>query len=281
LLNGDLKEKALNRLKNANNEYQRTVKSVTDNAERLHNLRISSSQKIIKAAEVYVNTLANTPKEFEKEIGTLKLSFERFEKIMDQISSEDNVAEVGGTTTGAGVVVGAGVATLGPTAAVAIATTFGTASTGTAITALSGAAATNAALAWLGGGAIAAGGGGMAAGNTLLALAGPIGWAIGGGAILGGTLWARKKNREIAETANKESGKIKTSTKKLQVADREISEVHQLTQTHVGGAQKQLSTLNETAPKDYLKFPEPLKAELGSLINNIRSLSALLNKSIG
>ncbi len=42
----------------------------------------------------------------------------------------------------------------GPAAAMAIATTFGTASTGTAIAdTLFGAAATNAALAWLGGGA--------------------------------------------------------------------------------------------------------------------------------
>lgn len=62
----------------------------------------------------------------------------------------------------------------------AIATTLGTASTGTAISALSGAAATNAALAWLGGGALATGGGGVAAGEAFLALAGPVGWAIGG-----------------------------------------------------------------------------------------------------
>ena len=51
-----------------------------------------------------------------------------------------------------------------------IATTFGVASTGTAISTLSGAAATNAALAWLGGGALAAGGGGMAAGEAFLTL---------------------------------------------------------------------------------------------------------------
>jgi hypothetical protein len=46
--------------------------------------------------------------------------------------------------------------------------TLGTASTGTAIATLSGAAATNATLAWLGGGALAAGGGGMAAGAAVL-----------------------------------------------------------------------------------------------------------------
>lgn len=44
----------------------------------------------------------------------------------------------------------------------------GTASTGTAISALSGAAATNAALAWLGGGAVSAGGWGVALGSVVL-----------------------------------------------------------------------------------------------------------------
>jgi hypothetical protein len=46
--------------------------------------------------------------------------------------------------------------------------TFGFASTGTAIGTLSGAAASNAILAWLGGGSIAAGGGGMAVGGVVL-----------------------------------------------------------------------------------------------------------------
>lgn len=45
---------------------------------------------------------------------------------------------------------------------------LGTASTGTAIGTLSGAAATNATLAWFGGGSLAAGGGGMALGTAVL-----------------------------------------------------------------------------------------------------------------
>ena len=61
----------------------------------------------------------------------------------------------------------AGVAVYGGTMALA------TASTGTAIATLHGVAATNAALAWLGGGSVAAGGGGMAAGA----------WVLGGVAV--------------------------------------------------------------------------------------------------
>ena len=48
-------------------------------------------------------------------------------------------------------------------------TALAAASTGTAISELSGAAATNATLAWLGGGSLAAGGGGVAAGTVVLA----------------------------------------------------------------------------------------------------------------
>ncbi|CAB3812698.1 hypothetical protein EUC41_12855 [Achromobacter denitrificans] len=77
----------------------------------------------------------------------------------------------------AGLGVGAG---LGGGAAVAFGAyngtmLLGTASTGTAISTLSGAAATNATLAWLGGGAISAGGGGVALGTAVLGglVAGP------------------------------------------------------------------------------------------------------------
>ena len=50
----------------------------------------------------------------------------------------------------------------------ALVTTFGSASTGTAISSLSGIASYNATMAWFGGGSLAVGGGGMAAGLTTL-----------------------------------------------------------------------------------------------------------------
>ena len=53
-------------------------------------------------------------------------------------------------------------------AALSLMAAYGTASTGTAIATLSGAAATNASLAAFGGGAVAAGGGGMALGAAAL-----------------------------------------------------------------------------------------------------------------
>jgi hypothetical protein len=58
--------------------------------------------------------------------------------------------------------------TIGYLATMGLVTAYGTAGTGAAISGLSGAAASNAALAWLGGGTLGAGGGGMAAGSLVL-----------------------------------------------------------------------------------------------------------------
>jgi len=70
---------------------------------------------------------------------------------------------------------------------------FGTASTGAAISALSGVAATNATLAVLGGGTLAAGGAGVAGGTMVLA-----GIVAAPAAILfaGGLIWMRNRNRK-------------------------------------------------------------------------------------
>ena len=57
---------------------------------------------------------------------------------------------------------------LAGTVTTSLVTAFGTCSTGAAISSLSGAAATNATLAWLGGGAASAGGGGVATGMVVL-----------------------------------------------------------------------------------------------------------------
>jgi hypothetical protein len=89
---------------------------------------------------------------------------EHFEELRDVVASLGNIAA---SATGAA----AGGAVAGATAvagAYATAAAFGTASTGAAISGLSGIAARNATLAWLGGGSLASGGGGVAAGMVTL-----------------------------------------------------------------------------------------------------------------
>jgi hypothetical protein len=78
---------------------------------------------------------------------------------------------------------------------------FGTASTGTAISGLSGAAATNATLAWLGGGSLAAGGGGMALGTVILG-----GIAIAPALLVGGFMLGGRGQDALTEARRYESG---------------------------------------------------------------------------
>lgn len=93
--------------------------------------------------------------------------------------------------------------------AVALVGLFGTASTGTAISGLSGAAAWNATLAWLGGGSLAAGGGGMALGSVVLGgIAVAPALLIGGFVVGGQGEKALTEAREYEAKANIEIGKL-------------------------------------------------------------------------
>ena len=124
--------------------------------------------------ENLINSIANRPKSFDADFEEIETSRDTFLNSCDFSQRELQAAREAAGGAGAGLAAGASVAFMAPTAAMWVATTFGTASTGTAISTLSGAAASNAALAWLGGGALSAGGGGVAAGNALLAMAGPM-----------------------------------------------------------------------------------------------------------
>lgn len=88
---------------------------------------------------------------------------------------------------------------------------LGTASTGTAISALSGVAATNATLAALGGGTIAAGGGGMALGSTVLG-----GAALGIGLLAGGVIFSIAGSK-LSEKADEAYAQAKRTKKEVDI----------------------------------------------------------------
>lgn len=281
MFNGAMKEEAITTLKAAQAKNETEAKVVGEASARLFNLRKSSSEQIITQVEGYINTLANSPKELDRTFSEYRAEFKPFNDIIAAI--EEEAAKVNtrtGSGAAAGVATGIGVAAFAPTAAMAIATTFGTASTGTAISTLYGVAATNAALAWLGGGALATGGGGMVAGEAFLALAGPVGWAIGGTALVAAGLFARSRNRTIAEDAASETKKIRTHIAALSAAKVEINRLFNLTERHVDGLTGLLIKLKERAPENYLEFSIVQKEWLGALLNHVHSLSQLLNKKV-
>ena len=281
MFNSGLKKDSLRNLENAQKGYNTLTISVKKKAVELYELRRKSSDEVITSVEGYVNTLANSPKELDKSFSEYKAESKVFNDLLYELRIEAAKVDIqAGSAAGEGVAAGIGIAAFGPTAAMAIATTFGTASTGTAIASLSGIVATNTALAWLGGGALAAGGGGMVAGEAFLALAGPIGWTIGGIGLIGGGLLARNKNKKIAEKADQERKKIEVGIASMNTADHEISSLIYQTTIHTNGVKNLLFSLKKCAPNDYSTFESDHKESLASLINHIQSLSKLLNKKV-
>lgn len=250
-------------------------------AEELYELRSRDCKAAVEVCEAYVSRLANSPREFSAAVGELSIGYQDFTEVQEKLAAEaKRVSVQASNVAGTATAVGTSVAAFAPSAAMAIATTFGTASTGAAISGLGGAAATNAALAWLGGGALAAGGGGMAAGNALLALSGPVGWAIGGAGLIGAALMIGGTNGKTVAQAYEQLGKIEEDRLRLERAKNQVDGLHSLTQTHVAGVRDQLSTLESEAPQDYLGFGRDDRDRLKALINNVRSLAALMNERI-
>ena len=125
-----------------------TMKSFVNTFEKIHSIELVESTELSELNKYHID---------KQQLGEMK--------DMGNLAASVLGGLVGGAGAGALTAFGAYGATM----------TFATASTGTAIASLSGAAATNATLAFLGGGSLAAGGLGMAGGTMVLGgvVAGP------------------------------------------------------------------------------------------------------------
>lgn len=240
----------------------------------------SRSVDTIEFVEALVNSIANRPKSFDADFEDIKINRQQFVDSCEFADRELQTARVAAGSAGAGIAAGASVAFMAPTAAMWIATTFGTASTGTAISALSGAAATNAAMAWLGGGALTAGGGGMAAGNALLAMAGPIGWTIAGATLLSSILIFTGKKTKLNKQKNEEIESVKKNTEVIREMDVQICELLDTTSSIRAKLNQKYMSCLAFYRKDYLSFSADQKMALGALVNNTKTLSAMLGKTL-
>lgn len=238
------------------------------------------STDLIEHVELLMNSLANTPESFGADFDEIEMHRERFLEAEELAQRELEAARQSATGAGAGFVAGAAVASVAPTAAIWVATTFGTASTGTAISTLSGAAASQAALAWLGGGALVAGGGGTAAGSALLALAGPIGWTIAGATLLASiVLFTTKKfeNREARQEAliqvKRNTALVEAKAARIDDLLRKTTSLREALVTYYGEALAHFGA-------DFLTLSPAERLKLASLVINTRSCATLLSKRI-
>lgn len=271
--------KALDReLERASRQYDEMYTAVNRSGEALLKERRKSVGLIVQAEKV-INNIAKHPKSYDLEIADIQIRRQQFKSAIEYAKEQQQALKTSASNTIAGVAIGAGTASLAPTAAMWVATTFGTASTGTAISALSGAAASNAAIAWIGGGALAAGGGGMAAGQALLLLVGPIGVGIAGISIFTAVVMFWRKRIHAEESKKDEIARIKNCTEVLKETKGKIDALLLETTSLERNLSKQIKDCRKLK-NDYTSLDSESQMQLGTLVNNVRSLSELLNKTV-
>ena len=108
MLNSSLKKEAVRKLQNALYKYEKSSKDVQNNAIKLHNVR-TSGEDVIQKVEDYVNTLANTPREFDKTFEEVHVNLASFKALSEISYDEKEMIKLAGG--GSAVGVAAGVAT--------------------------------------------------------------------------------------------------------------------------------------------------------------------------
>lgn len=279
MLHFETKKKALEIHEKAVAKYNGVYEQTQQLCEKLYNTR-QESLKIIKNAEGLISSIAQSPKEFGEKLEMISREREKFRATEEYAEQAAEEAKKLGFSAAAGVTGGAAIASLAPSAMMWVATTFGTASTGTAISSLSGAVATKAALAWLGGGALSAGGAGIAGGQALLALAGPIGWGIAGASVGLTALFQGNKNKKLAEEAVEEAEKITLAGAELRETNEAIGKLQEKTLLLQGRLADAIEREQKHCGADYMALTEEEQLGLGTLVNNTLALAQLLNETV-
>ena len=260
-------------------KYNSTHAAVQQKCEQLY---VTRQQAVIRIEEIetLINSIANTPKEFERTLASIQAERSKFRATEDYATDAYQTALKSGAAVVAGVATAGAVASMAPTAAMWVATTFGTASTGTAISTLSGAVAQKAALAWLGGGALAAGGSGIAGGQALLAMAGPIGWGISAVTTAGAVASMGRKNKKISEDAIAEAKRITIAGAELNESGEIVSILQKETDLLLENMKMEFAGVAHLDGANYSTISNDEQLQLGTLVNHTLSLAEMLNKTV-
>lgn len=267
--------KKKSKLQFAQEEALNALNKANEKIEELGNKARTLYDELTEINDVFdhIRNIPSDKKIKYEELKKIRLNWKQQAEKIDKDYKKVVAKNTGTGIAGAGV--GVVVVTMGPTVAMGFATTFGVASTGTAISTLSGAVATNAALAWLGGGALAAGGGGMVAGQALLTLAGPVGWAIAGVSLLASGLFFIKAKTDQGYI---EDVFISISQRDIKSYDLAIVELNERITRIIDESSILKDAIEDikTFGYHYKKMTKEQQYKLGSYVNLMNSSTQLL-----
>lgn len=262
-------------------------------ANRLDHLRKQCGTSLQFLGEEKVFVLNNGINEFLTYFQKIKnVDFSESEEIMElnklHIDQDgfDELAEmskfsfslVQGGVTG---VAGGALAAFG---AYSAATTFATASTGTAIASLSGVAASNATLAFFGGGSLAAGGLGMAGGTMVL------GGLVAGPALLVMGIITGVKAGKTLQDAYANAARAKEICEELQTASEQCIAIRRRCymfyallaklDSYLYPLNQEMKRIVENEGTDYSQYRSQSKKSIAALVSVVSSIKIVLDTAI-
>jgi hypothetical protein len=266
------------------------ARGLADGARRSYETSLATSQQAARSTNDGVQELAGD--QVQAQLTVLRMAewlraheqqvAQNADQLLDGLDVQlHEVAAVGSVLPGGLAllqgVASAGMVGVGTAAGVPVAVaSFATASTGAAIGGLSGAAAESATLAWLGGGSLAAGGGGMALGVTAL------NFVTVGPALLVGGLMLNGKGEKALTQAHAYAAKVAVTQAQhrafeevLRAVNRRVAELRSLLQTVRSRADDALESLTG------LTFdPSQHAAQFQAAISLVMAMKELLNTPV-
>lgn len=271
-------------------EYSEIASSIFYSAEKnLEKSRNSTTETLVDLGRLKLNV-------WREDMGRFVRVFESLRKVQftGTVSTEElrqgkvaerELSEMKSLSLSANEVVLGGATAVSTGALVGLASyggamMFASASTGTAISSLAGAAAKNATLAWFGGGALAAGGMGMAGGMVVLGgiVAGPV-LAVGGfilAAKAKENLANAKTQLAEAKLAASEMNQAAAVVQSIQKIAREFHDVTVQLRKRLVVLQIQLEHVIETAGTDFSSYSHEQKQIVYYTVQYAQAMKLLL-----
>ena len=256
----DLNEDAQRLFDNAKTSLEETKKVTTLVLDRLGALKLKTWHELMgKFVECFSKVKNVEIGECSTEnLGVFRITSEELKGIKDVSLHAGEVVGGGLSALGGGAL--AGVGAYGGAAMLA------SASTGTAIASLSGVAATNATLAWFGGGSLAAGGMGMAGGMAVL------GGVVAGPALLiGGWILSAKAKEQLANArsnyaqAREAAEQMKTVSDALKGIDAVVAQFSRVIERLIPQMDRAVSKLNDVITASGTNYQSYSRAEKESV----------------
>lgn len=267
--------------KKADEQYRKRCNEVLAHSKVLYKTRQEAMEQL-KACDAYMQALTNCPAEFGRTGKTIQKGYQDFEKELEKIQKKVEKSRKGSVDKALtmGTAAGAGAGLFGADLMLAAATTFGTTAAGVSISSLSGAAATNAILAWLGGGTLAAGGAGVVGGEILLSLVGPVGIGCAIVCLVAKGVKVNIDNKNQALNAEKDAKRRMEALNRLNCIDQNVDSLLRKTEAQSKTVAGDIAAVKRIHKSDYSKFSDREAEQLRLMLNNAQTLASLVTEKV-